>query len=290
MRGSRASSRSAFVPNRTARKAFGFTLIELLVVIAVIAVLAALLLPALEAARDSARGIACIANQREISFAFAFYETDSEGWLPGCVDPSTVWSWPPNDNLDHTYLSKLLPLIGAAPDYLLLEQNVWRCPSDSDYLNRMNGHPGRYIYFSGSYGTNMWLLGGNSGSGGGDWKKHYARMSMVSLPKSSRVLMGDNFDYALERKTVSEAAGYGPLNHWSGYYTSGHFDHWDPTDYYFRYLGVTAPHLGRTNILWLDGHASATPIVDVVADTDPPGWGVISERHWYRNPTPNVWY
>ena len=62
-----------------------FTLIELLVVIAIIAILAAMLLPALQQARDSAKGTNCTSNLRQLNQVYMFYNEDYKGYLP-CLD------------------------------------------------------------------------------------------------------------------------------------------------------------------------------------------------------------
>lgn len=67
----------------------GFTLTEVLVAVSIIAILIALLLPAVQAARESARRIACQNNLKQIDLALTLYEA-SHGRFPagrvGCDD------------------------------------------------------------------------------------------------------------------------------------------------------------------------------------------------------------
>jgi prepilin-type N-terminal cleavage/methylation domain-containing protein/prepilin-type processing-associated H-X9-DG protein len=68
----------------------GFTLIELLVVISIIAVLAALILPGINAARETARRTQCMSQMRNVSLALQTYATNNGGNLPFLVTSPTV--------------------------------------------------------------------------------------------------------------------------------------------------------------------------------------------------------
>src|SRR5205807_8427606 len=59
-----------------------FTLIELLVVIAIIAILSAILFPVFAQAREKARAISCLSNEKQVGLALMLYIQDYDEKYP----------------------------------------------------------------------------------------------------------------------------------------------------------------------------------------------------------------
>ena len=93
----------------------GFTLVELLVVIAIIGTLVGLLLPAVQAARESSRRSKCANTLRELSSGVLQFES-ARGYLPhGAIDWHAGYMRPgaSQNNAGWTWLYYVLPYMEA---------------------------------------------------------------------------------------------------------------------------------------------------------------------------------
>jgi prepilin-type N-terminal cleavage/methylation domain-containing protein/prepilin-type processing-associated H-X9-DG protein len=156
----------------------GFTLVELLVVIAIIGVLVALLLPAVQAARESARRMQCANNLKQMGLAFTNYHDTNKWFPPGAVWSNTGAAIPSPGNFANnrgSFFIRILPYVEQQSLYNLFDFNtgtdgqrlvatnassellrgqqlaVFICPSDTV---RRTGNTPNFI-MPASYHTNM---------------------------------------------------------------------------------------------------------------------------------------
>ena len=120
-----------------------FTLVELLVVIAIIGILVAILLPAVQAARESAHRIACTNNMKQLGLAMHKYLERNKGVFP--TNWGSVWA-AGGGTRGHSWLTYLLPDLEQMPLYERIQfggtandnivavrqaVKVFTCPSDT---------------------------------------------------------------------------------------------------------------------------------------------------------------
>ena len=178
----------------------GFTLIELLVVISIIALLIAILLPALGAARKTARRIQSLSNVKQIATGTFAYATDNQNYYPPRVAGSQ-WHW----------MGKAGPLRPLAPrfrplnEYLMgtsdipdnSEVEIAHAPLDQG----TEGFDSVYDDFGASYvpsiigqgqsyfGSQMWGIGGNVIGTNADGLQAIWSINMDIIPDLSEMVV-----------------------------------------------------------------------------------------------------
>jgi len=191
------------------KRSYGFTLVELLVVIAIIGVMVGLLLPAVQAAREAARGSQCKNNMRQLSLAVLNYESANQHLPPGAeVDlDDTVTA----NNGSWGVHGQILPYLEQANLYSQVDLSVgwdfqeaidglkistYACPSDprSDELREPGG--GKVSLFPTTYGFNYgtWFVFDpqtRAGGNGAFFPNSYLRMARISDGASNTLLAAE---------------------------------------------------------------------------------------------------
>jgi prepilin-type processing-associated H-X9-DG protein/prepilin-type N-terminal cleavage/methylation domain-containing protein len=215
-----------------------FTLVELLVVIAITALLIALLLPALGAARESARRVTCASNLRQLHFASMIYANDNGGFFPSAhVDfippgpklPANLHRW----HGTRSNTTSPFDFSGSPLRKYLHATAIKNCPSFEPAVTGFEAS-------AGGYGYNNHYLGSSTEESG--WTieavNRPARMSSVRHPAETVMFT----DAALGSPLLIEYSFVEPPLS-SGFQTLSPSIH-------FR-------HKRRANVIWVDGHVTS---------------------------------
>ena len=221
-------------------KLYSFTLIELLVVIAIIAILAAMLLPALSAARESARSTGCLANLKQLTFAYKLYAGEYDGWIRPARDYNGTYFISPIRNVLYPD-NKSVKLASRAGEKHYV---MFKCPSEP--------HPwGAYkdgFFAYGNYGANSYLGGFSFASGGAaGFPKMQHESALTDASKAITLLdlryfstpnikeasyMGFRHGTGVESKAGTSAMSYTGQGQINISYYDGHAETHQKSDFY----------------------------------------------------------
>jgi prepilin-type N-terminal cleavage/methylation domain-containing protein/prepilin-type processing-associated H-X9-DG protein len=206
----------------------GFTLIELLVVIAIIAILAALLMPALKEAREAGRASFCLSNLRQqgiFNYAYIYDHDDIFPTHPSYDPPSSFLWW--------------VPFVAGSG---VEAYKTLQCPS----MYRWGLY---YSYCTGegspplAYNGYMMIGGGAVEGAPACWEIGYGRNMGIQRDK---IRLAD-----WERPTATGLMVELAALYW-------HNTYWGLDTTLERAQSFADRHReGRTNVLFMDGHAAA---------------------------------
>ena len=238
------------------RRSQGFTLIELLVVIAIISILAAILFPVFAQAREKARAIACLSNEKQIGTSVLMYIQDNDETMffrsgqSGATSLSRFGTTPATVN-GNRWWNMLMPYIKS--------NNVFTCPSD--------GGPTPSFDINGVKSINRSYIACNSAEA--------LTLAQVSDPVET-IVISEKWD-----KNSGGPVGDSWIEPFNGDFDSDNGAGGDAT----HLFKAGNRHQGRVNCIFFDGHAKAQTAGSIQTSKDLSGCNLI-----YQYPTAGMTY